>query len=182
MKQFIFVGAQGTGKTTILNHYKEMGWYCITEVVRQLAKQGIKINEMGDIEGQKVIYKKYKDLLNHNASYMSDRGLIDVTAYTGYLYTHQPSPETEELFMEQYMGCLEFLKEHENAYIFYFPIEFDVVDDGVRSVDEDYRKEIDKNIKTILENGKIPFIEVKGTVEERIALIDSFIEFLNKPR
>ena len=181
-KQFIFVGAQGTGKTTILNHYKERGWYCITEVVRQLAARGVKINEMGDIEGQKKIYRKYQELLDRETSYISDRGLIDVTAYTGYLCRGRKKNKTEaeELFVEQYKGCLEFLNKHKNAFVFYFPIEFDVVDDGVRSTDEKFRKEIDDNIKMILKNGDIPFIEVRGSVEERIALIDNFIEFLDK--
>ena len=43
MHRIIFTGAQGTGKTTVLNHYKENGKNVITEVVRRLAKKGVKI-------------------------------------------------------------------------------------------------------------------------------------------
>ena len=56
MKRLIFTGAQGTGKTTILNHFKNEGYNVITEVVRNLSKEGVKINEMGDESSQARIY------------------------------------------------------------------------------------------------------------------------------
>ena len=62
-KRIHFVGAQGTGKTTILNHYKEQGYNVITEIVRNLAKEGVNINEMGDVDGQKKIFSSYQKLL-----------------------------------------------------------------------------------------------------------------------
>ena len=85
MAKLIFTGAQGTGKSTILNHYKEKGMNCITEVVRNLSKQGININESGDESGQKVIFETYKEVLTQPGDYISDRGLTDVLAYTMYL-------------------------------------------------------------------------------------------------
>ena len=62
MAKLIFTGAQGTGKSTILNHYREQGMNCITEVVRNLSKQGININESGDEIGQKTIFETYKEV------------------------------------------------------------------------------------------------------------------------
>ena len=62
-KRLILTGAHGVGKSTILNHYKDLGYNCITEVVRNLAKTGVNINEMGDEVGQKTIFKEYQKLL-----------------------------------------------------------------------------------------------------------------------
>lgn len=179
--KLIFVGAQGTGKSTILNYYKENGWNCITEVVRNLSKQGVKINEMGDCEGQQAIYNTYKELFSKNSNFISDRGLVDVCAYTGYLHCRNRSEETEKLFTEQIMGILEFNEENKDVKYFYFPIEFPVVDDGVRSVDEFFREEVDGYIKVILNNLNIDYIEVTGTVEERIKIIDEYIASQSKP-
>ena len=85
MNRIIFTGAQGTGKTTLLKTCEENGARVITEVVRNLAKTGVKINEDGDEKGQKQIFKEYEKLLSDPQPYVSDRGLTDVLAYSIYL-------------------------------------------------------------------------------------------------
>ena len=82
--KILLTGAQGTGKSTILKELEKEGFKTITEVVRNLAKTGVNVNEMGDEEGQNIIFKTYQKLLNENDDYVSDRCLIDVAAYTRY--------------------------------------------------------------------------------------------------
>ena len=57
----------------------------------------------------------------------------------------------------------------------YFPIEFEVVDDGVRSLDEEYRREIDNNIKSILEELGINYYVMEGAQEERLEMMKNII-------
>lgn len=175
--KIILTGAQGTGKTTILNHYKEEGYPVITEVVRNLAKQGFNINESGDKDGQNAIFNEYCKLFTDNKSFISDRGLTDVVAYTMYLCdTGRVTPK----FMEEQAEKLEkFVKDNKDIVYFYFPIEFPVVNDGVRSVDEEFRSCIDINICTLLREMNIPFITVSGSVEERAKTIDYTLSSLN---
>jgi len=171
--KIILTGAQGTGKTTILNHYREKGMPVITEVVRNLAKQGININEAGDAKGQEAIFAEYCKQFAEMPEFISDRGLTDVTAYTMHLCDiGKLSPEYMEL---QASALDEFVHNHQDFIYFYFPIEFPVVDDGVRSMDEEFRQCIDNNILTLLQELDIPYVEVRGTVEERIAIIDKTI-------
>lgn len=170
------VGTQGTGKTTILNRMD--GFEKITEVVRNLNKNGIKINELGDDESQLTIFNTYCDIfdkLDRSKKQVSDRGLFDVFAYTKYLYDH--GNVSENVYNEQYNRILEWTKVHNDVVIIYFPIEFDVVDDGVRSLNEDFRREIDTNIKWILNRCDVDYYIIEGTVEERLQLIDAIIEF-----
>ena len=172
--RIILTGSQGTGKTTILNHYKEQGMNVITEIVRNLAKTGVKINEMGDEEGQNIIFSEYERLLNDKNEYMSDRGLTDVAAYTFYHVSQKKIPI--DVMRDELKRIREFFEKNPDIIVCYFPIEFLVVDDGVRSTDERFRDIIDKNIKFILDALSIPYTTITGTVEERIKQIDDILK------
>ena len=176
-RRIIFTGAQGTGKTTILNHYKEQGHNVITEVVRNLAKKGVKINKDGDEKGQTKIFKEYEKLLGENTSFISDRGLIDVTAYTVYLA--RQGKVSEEYADKQLKKLSKFLSENSDIVYCYFPVEFDVVADGTRDLDEEYRSDINQIILSLLGAFGMSFVVVAGTVEERIAKVDQLFNWLN---
>ncbi|MBR5297532.1 MAG: ATP-binding protein [Parabacteroides sp.] len=165
--KYIFVGTQSTGKSTILRQFQSE-YNVITEVVRRLAKEGVKINEMGDEEGQWAIFNEYKKLFSEQDNYISDRGLVDVCAYTKYL-VDQGSID-ESIYTEQLKQLKEFVRDVQATY-FYFPIEFPVVADGVRSVDENFRKAIDENIRAIMKEAKINHVIITGSVEHRVSIV-----------
>lgn len=181
MKRIVFTGAQGTGKTTLLNLYRDKFDIVITEVVRNLAKEGVKVNELGDCEGQERIYNEYLKLLSNKNSYISDRCLVDVFAYSLYLYDNA-RPDLKDAFSEivtkQSKKLREFFKLNPDIIICYVPIEFRVENDGFRSTNEDFRREIDSNIKFILfdylkhENTFTIF----GDIENRTKLVDKILE------
>lgn len=172
--KIIFTGAQGTGKTTILNHYRDR-FPVITEVVRDLAKTGLKINEMGDEEGQHTIFETYVDRLTNTPSYISDRGLTDVFAYTWFHHEVQNKISRDEISYES-VTLLDFIEDNPDVIWCYFPIEFDVVDDGVRSTEEEFRHYIDRTIKELMDDAHIPYHTITGTVEERIKQVDEIIK------
>lgn len=180
MHRIVFTGAQGTGKTTVLKEFENKGLKVITEVVRQLAKKGIKINKEGDEKGQTKIFKEYKDLLSELSvdGYISDRCMVDVLAYTMYLADQ--GKVTAEFVQKQKKQLVKFKNENPDIAYCYFPIEFDVIADGVRDTDEDFRKAIDTNIQKILAEVGIQPIIVKGTVEERTAKVQRVINWLHE--
>lgn len=169
MNRIVFTGAQGTGKTTLLNVFKEKNYDVITEVVRNLStNKKVKINKDGDEKSQKVIFKEYSNLLSKLSfdGYISDRCLVDVVAYTKYLAEH--GKVSMKLFEKQMKDLKKFVEATPDIIYCYFPIEFPVEDDGTRDTDEEYRKEIDNNIQEILNTMGIVSIRMTGSVEDRV--------------
>lgn len=174
MARIILTGSQGTGKTTVLNMFKTAGYPVITEVVRNLHKnKGIAINEQGNEISQDMIWNEYKRLLGESSDYVSDRGLTDVLAYSMAGYQRGRVPE--HTLMVEYCDLVDFVKDNPDIKWIYFPIEFAVVNDGVRSTNEDYRQEVNLNIKTLLDNAEIQYLMVHGTPQERFEQICEYI-------
>ena len=180
MHRIVFTGAQGTGKTTVLKEFEAKGKNVITEVVRELAKSGVKINKDGDEKGQTKIFKTYKEKLAELSitGYISDRCLVDVIAYSMYLA--EQGKVSDEYVQKQMKQLIKFKNENPDIAYCYFPIEFDVVADGVRDTDEEFRAAIDHNIKAVLQEAGIQPIIVKGTVEERVAKVQRIINWLHE--
>jgi nicotinamide riboside kinase len=186
---FVFAGAQGTGKTTILNEvvneYKDME--VITNVVRNLYNKGdIRINKKGNGKTQQLIYDtlkhKYIDYLynscyeDFNTGCICDRSLVDVVAYTKYLY--ERGKASRKSYEEQLKDLKEWAIYHRYGCLYiYIPIEFPAVVDGVRDIDEEYRKEIDENIKWLLKECNIDYYILEGSIEERVEMMKNIIEF-----
>lgn len=166
MSKFIFNGAQGTGKSTILKELETKGYEAVTEVVRNLSKKGVKINKDGDEKGQKKIFNEYLNIFNSKDNYVSDRGLIDVVAYTVYLT--RLGKVSEKFADKQLKDLHKFVQSNPDIIYFYFPIEFDIEDDGVRDLDKDFQKEIDQIILSLYASLGIRFIVMNGSVEERL--------------
>lgn len=167
----IFTGAQGTGKSTVLRMLKDKGYPVITEVVRDLVKkEGIKINEEGNEETQKRIFNEYLRLFNETDDYVSDRGLIDVVAYTTVL-----GEDLEDLQWVQLQILSDWMEENPDVKVIYFPIEFDIVDDGVRSTNKDFQSDVDYAIQFILREIEADPFVVHGSPEERLEQVEHYI-------
>jgi thymidylate kinase len=162
-----FIGSQGTGKTTLLNdispYFKDHE--IITEVVRkELVKNpSLKINEQSTVETQSLIFKRYLDILINKEDFISDRSLIDVVSYTAWLLNKDAN--LLYILNMQRKEVEAHIKLYD--YLFYFPIEFAITKDGVRSNSESYRFQIDQTMKKMISKYYPTAIGVRGKPEER---------------
>lgn len=151
-------------KTTILNNI----WHQnkIQEVARDLMKRLWNPRDMNKQDKAKfqwnLIYEQIKAEMRKD-SFISDRTLIDVLAYTRWL----------KWYWQLKKVVKEYLKEFPYDYIFYIPIEFKLEDDGVRFTDK--QKEIDDNIKFLLKDLKINYITITWDIKQRKNLIEKYI-------
>ena len=170
-------GAQGTGKTTLLNALKRefidgRDAVFLGEITRKLLKQGIDINEDGGNMTQVLIMNSHVENILHEKSIM-DRCALDGVVYTRWMYN---KGLVEEWVMDYAERVFTLLIEKYDK-IFYLIPEFDIEDDGVRSTDIDFRNEIVTIFNQYIVECEIPVVQLTGSVDNRINLV---LEELNK--
>jgi nicotinamide riboside kinase len=166
-----FTGTMSVGKTTLVNALKELPEFAdytfATERSKYLRDLGIPLNTDSTIKGQVVfLAERASELMCENI--ITDRTIIDVMAFTRLAKS-----------IPYYIGDdFEQLSSHlirEYDYIFYIsPEGVELEDNGVRTIDEKYRMDVDTEIKKIINSYKPKIkthIELSGTTEERIQKI-----------
>lgn len=172
--RILFTGAQGTGKTSVIECLSD-DVPKVRNITRSTAKENnCAINTNGCDTSQKLIFDAYLKALNANEFFVAERSLIDVYAYT----LHQASigmcsGETVRL---QLSMLKEFVHKHKDDIYVYFPIEFELVADGTRSVDKEYQKAIDEYIQDTLKAFKVKYITVSGSIGQRVETINKLID------
>jgi len=137
-----FSGAQCSGKTTLFNELSSIYYFdkftkC-KEIVRSINKLGININEMGDDLTQRMISNTHLYNIISNKNLITDRCAWDSHVYSLWLFKrgkiNRETLEISKNIMEYSLKKLDI--------IFFTPAEFDLVEDGIRSVDIEFRNEI----------------------------------------
>jgi nicotinamide riboside kinase len=163
-------GAQSTGKTTLLNALREHASFkkCkfYDEITRQIKERGFKINEQGTDATQLEIMREHKRRVNAKDSglVIFDRCSLDGLVYTQYLFNE--GQVTEETLAEAVKVFEETITQWDA--IFYIKPEFDIADDGVRSVDVEFRNSIATLFDFFIEKYKLQVIMLTGSVEDRV--------------
>jgi len=178
-----FTGAQSTGKTTLLNEIKDKNpWLdSVDEVTRRIKREyNLPINESGGDITQSMImadhianvYRKY------DGDVILDRCAMDGVVYTHWLYNKG------KVSKEVLNWAKKIYNELIGSYDVIFitdPADVPLVDDGERSIDVDFRKEIldlfdDYKYDLIIENRADNVYTVSGTVEERMTFIKKVLD------
>ena len=169
-----FCGTISVGKTTLVNALKELpefaDYHFATERSKYLRDLGIPLNTDSTLKGQLIfLAERASELLHENM--ITDRTVIDVMAFS-HLSITIPFFISADLNK----AVSELIEDYD--YIFYVsPEGVELEDNGVRVVDSEYRMELDKTIKKLLEQHKFKFNPIKGyselsgTTEERIQKI-----------
>lgn len=175
----VLTGAHSCGKSTLVEFFRgKEGFECIDSVTREtITPEERKVDNGVTEEGQfrlyTAIFRKSVEISAMNRKdpdkiYLLDRSVFDFIAY------NRAFVKRGWLSKEFADGIEDKLKEiPESLYdlVFYLPIEFKIVDDGVRSLDEDLRKDVDEEIlKQVLWN-KVKAVKLSGSVLQRVESI-----------
>lgn len=171
VKRIALVGASSTGKTTVYELLKNKlpKYEFINESTRTVGSYGFPINEAGTSETQLAISSFHLEALLKPGNVVLDRCYMDLLVYSRYM--NEISVETYN-----YIEATWNRVKNEYTHYIYFPIEFKSVDDGVRSVNEDWREAIDEEFQLLLEGVRKPYLTVTGSPLQRVEQILEFIK------
>lgn len=141
----------------------------VSESTRKVQNYGFKINEDGDDATQLAITAFHLRTLLNPGNLILDRGMLDVLVYSENLSNLQK--HTLSFIQDTFNEVKD-----EYTHVIYFPIEFNAVDDGVRSVNEEWRREADSKFKKHLDYYyKDKYLTVTGSPMQRIQQILNYI-------
>ena len=162
-------GTMSVGKTTLVKALSELerfkDYHIATERSKYLRDLGIPLNTDSSINGQFVfLAERASELLRENV--LTDRTIWDVCAFTF-------SAKSIDWFAKRsFVEAAMHLREQYDVVFYVSPEGVPIEDNGVRTIDAEYRNKIDWVIRESLEEYKPKkLIYIKGTTEERIATI-----------
>lgn len=170
-KRYIITGGGGTGKTTIINQLKAMGYQTCHEVSRELIKEQQAINgsllPWKDLYGfgEQCIIRMQKQLNNaENELCFYDRGLPDIQAYFNNQGIEAP--------LQQSCSKLPYAQT-----VFICPPWRNIfTNDPQRPESFEYSCEIYEHLKRVYSNLGYQLIEIPKTkVESRVNFILSYL-------
>ena len=170
MKRIALVGTSSTGKTTVFDLLKTdlLGYVFVNESTRTVKSYGFPINEDGTSETQLAISSFHLEALLRNSDTILDRSYLDLLVYSRHMDISEPTLEFIEDIWEKV--------QNKYTHYVYFPIEFDAVEDGERSTNEDWRRTIDKEFQNVLGDLDKPYLTVTGSPKQRVNQILEFIK------
>lgn len=173
-------GAQSVGKTTLLNvlrsEPKFKDYEFCNEVTRRVKGYGLPINEEGNDITQRLIMQEHIVNVFMYDKMITDRTVLDGFVYTSFLMTHQKINVNTYLYADRIFE--KVVKYYD--LLFYISPEFDIKNDGVRSMDMRFRDNIADLFEYIINERKVPIVPLHGTVSERAGQVMKFVRGKNE--
>lgn len=170
IKRISLVGASSTGKSTVFELLKNKfpKYEFISESTRTVASYGFPINEKGTDATQLAISSFHLEALLQPYNLILDRCYMDLLVYSTFMdsisgNTHDYIEDTWNRIKQEY------------THYIYFPIEFKSVNDGVRSVNEEWREKIDVEFKNTLDGLNKEYLTVTGSPRQRVNQILKYV-------
>lgn len=169
-------GAQSVGKTTLLNALRSEKFFkdyaICDEVTRRVKSYGLPINEDGTDVTQLLIMNEHIYNVFMYDNMLTDRTALDGLVYSTYLFKHN---KINDKTMGRVRDVFHRIWEQYD-YVFYIEPEFEIQDDGTRSIDVGFRDEIVDLFESVIERKKLSMARVKGSVRKRVDTIIDILE------
>ncbi len=170
-QRIAIVGSFSTGKTTVATRLAtELGLPLLPEVAREVAALGFELDKNATPELETLIFLRQLRNEQTHAAFVGDRSLIDVMTYASWVMDNQ-TWRKETALWETCVDIAHLNLRSQYSHVYYLPIEFPIMLDGLRPDDPAFQADIDTRLVKILTSFDIPFVEISGSVDERIEKI-----------
>lgn len=180
-------GAHSCGKSTLVEFFRgKEGFECVDSVTRStISKEDRKVDGVGNLDRAQYaildnIQKATLELVKRNSEnpdkiYLLDRCVFDFIAYSRCFASKGQISGTCLNTIEE--ACKDYWKYYD--LVCYLGIEFPIVSDGVRSEDEELRKEVDREIHNQILWNEVKAIQLYGPVLKRVADLQNAVNSLH---
>jgi nicotinamide riboside kinase len=100
------------------------------------------------------------------------RTALDGLVYSAYLYNKNQISANTLKYVRDVFNKVWYSYD----YVFYIEPEFEIVDDGVRSINKQFRDEIAELFEYVIEKENLSMLRVKGSVRNRVNTIIDHLE------
>lgn len=175
-RKIAIVGSFSTGKTTTAEILaRELDLPLLPEVAREVVELGFKLDKDASPETETLIFMRQYNNEISTEEFVGDRSMIDVMAYAGWVLDHRE--RTKEFYLwDECVRLAERTLRTAYSHVFYLPIEFPIVLDGLRPDDPEFQKDIDERILRLLRTHDIEYETITGGVSERIEKIQKVLD------
>jgi len=178
MFNFFLQGAQGTGKTSLLNDISRIEILNykinpISEVARQkINNEYLSKEQETTIFDYFVYYGMYLSAFNNNLA-NNDINIFDRSIFDTIIFSRMKFGKNNHI---EILGkeIFKLLIKNLNG-VLYIPIEFDIVDDGFRNLDKSAQTTFDSELKLVLHEMGIDYCILRGSIEERSEIATRYI-------
>lgn len=167
-------GAQGVGKTTLARQINKAypDLKILPEAARLAKEAGYNLDHTATVETEHWLITKQIELESAENKWVADRSGIDLLAYIHHLFS-----EKEALIEFATKTLVPRFSRYD--LVVYLPSgEFAIEDDGVRTTDTEFQQAVDRRIRDVLEEHKIPFVRIVGSPEERLSKVKNLFKNL----
>ena len=165
------------GKTTLVKALAELpefkDYFIATERSKYLRDLGIPLNTDSSLPGQIIfLAERASEIMRDNV--LTDRTIWDVCAFTD-------NAKSIDVYAKyRYIELATCMGDQYDIVFYISPEGIEIEDNGVREINAEYRDVIDETIVALI--NRFPpkrLINIKGTTEERIALVlEAFYKYL----
>lgn len=167
-----FVGSFSTGKTTLANLFaREWDSPLLPEVAREVVQLGFPLDQSATAETETLIFLKQWHAEASHQEFVADRSIYDVLAYADWVMENQDAERKENhlWYSSREIATMDLRARYD--HVFYLPVEFPIVLDGLRPDDTTFQADIDRRITDLLKGHDVAYETLTGTVEDRQAQV-----------
>lgn len=166
-------GAHSQGKTTLLDRLSRDSYLASQNFlfgassVRELQKLGVNISEAGNDVTQALVISTHIQNAYKNGNWILDRCILDSAAYG---FVAKSAGKIKQSTMDfNWTIARDLISKYD--LMFYIMPELPLVNDGTRSLDQQYFDDVCKAFEHAIATLELPIIRLKGTVEQRYNMV-----------
>lgn len=183
-----FTGSHSTGKSTLVEFFRgKEGYVCLDSCTRTtISDRERRIDGVEDLGLTQIrmldqVTKRMADIVKMNAEnpdkiFCMDRSVLD---FIGYSRAFNKRGLLSDEYLKQIEEKCDRLWEYIDVF-FYLPIEFQIVNDNVRSLDEDLRQMVDKEILDQILWNKVRAVKLTGPVLVRVKKVQEVVNEITR--